>query len=102
MVPMMRNAQEARDAAMTDAMLRASAGGRPAWLIAGNGHVRRDYGVPRMLGALAPTKRTLVVGFLEREPDGALPSAAERQVYDVVWITERAEREDPCKAMRGQ
>jgi len=102
MGPMMRNAQEARDAAMTDAMFRASAGGRPAWLIAGNGHVRRDYGVPRFLAQLAPKKSAVVVGFLEREPDGALPSEAERQVYDVVWITVRAEREDPCKAMRGQ
>ena len=100
MVPMMRNAQEVRDAAMTDAMLRASADGRPAWLIAGNGHVRRDYGVPRFLTALVPAKTSVVVGFLEREPDGALPSEAERAVYDVVWITERAEREDPCKAFR--
>jgi hypothetical protein len=55
-----------------------------------------------MLAGLAPTKSAVVVGFLEREPDGALPSVAERQVYDVVWVTERAEREDPCKAMRGQ
>ena len=100
MVPMMRNAQEVRDAAMTDALLRASADGRPAWLIAGNGHVRRDYGVPRFLTALVPAKTSVVVGFLEREPDGALPSEAERAVYDVVWITERAEREDPCKAFR--
>jgi uncharacterized iron-regulated protein len=102
MVPMMRNAQEARDAAMTDALVRASAGGRPAWLVAGNGHVRRDYGVPRLLAGLAPGKRVVVVGFLEREPDGALPEETERAVYDVAWITERAEREDPCKAFRQQ
>jgi uncharacterized iron-regulated protein len=102
MVPMMRIAQEARDAAMTEALLRAAQGGRPAWLIAGNGHVGRDYGVPRFLAQLAPTKQVVVVGFLEREPDGALPSEAERKVYDVVWVTERAEREDPCAAMRKQ
>ena len=100
MVPMMRNAQEVRDAAMTDALLRASTGGRPAWLVAGNGHVRRDYGVPRFLSALAPGKTSVVVGFLEREAGGALPGEAERAVYDVIWITERAEREDPCKAFR--
>jgi uncharacterized iron-regulated protein len=100
MVPMMRIAQEARDAAMTEALLRAAQGGHPAWLIAGNGHVGRDYGVPRFLAQLAPGKQVVVVGFLEREPDGSLPSAAERSVYDVVWITERAEREDPCVAMR--
>ena len=100
MVPMMRIAQEARDAAMTEALFRAAQGGRPAWLIAGNGHVGRDYGVPRFLAELAPAKQVVVVGFLEREPDGALPSEAERKVYDVVWVTERAEREDPCAAMR--
>lgn len=102
MVPMMRIAQEARDAAMTEALLRAAQGGHPAWLIAGNGHVGRDYGVPRFLAQLAPGKQVVVVGFLEREPDGALPSEADRKVYDVVWVTERAEREDPCAAMRKQ
>ena len=100
MVPMMRAAQEARDAAMTEALLRAAQGGHPAWLIAGNGHVGRDYGVPRFLAQLAPAKQVVVVGFLELEPDGALPSEAERKAYDVVWVTERAEREDPCAAMR--
>jgi uncharacterized iron-regulated protein len=100
MVPMMRTAQEARDAAMTEALLRAARGGHPAWLIAGNGHVGRDYGVPRFLAQLAPGKQVVVVGFLEREPDGALPSEGDRNVYDVVWVTERAEREDPCAAMR--
>ena len=100
MVPMMRTAQEARDAAMTDALFRAAQDGRPAWLIAGNGHVGRDYGVPRFLAQLAPAKQVVVVGFLEREPDGALPSEAERRVYDVVWVTARAEREDPCLSMR--
>ena len=100
MVPMMRTAQEARDAAMTDALLRAAGTAHPAWLIAGNGHVRRDYGVPRFLAELRPKQSTVVVGFLELEADGSLPSVEERQVYDVVWITARAEREDPCEAMR--
>lgn len=98
MVPMLRGAQEARDAAMTDALLRARKDGRAAWLIAGNGHVREDYGVPRMLAVLAPADRVVTVGFLERGEDGAAPAADEMRVYDVVWLTPRAEREDPCKA----
>jgi uncharacterized iron-regulated protein len=102
MVPMMRTAQEARDAAMTDALQRARTSGHPAWLIAGNGHVRRDYGVPRFLEKLHPKQRTVSVGFLEIEPDGSLPGVKEREVYDVVWITPRAQREDPCAAMRKQ
>jgi uncharacterized iron-regulated protein len=96
MVPLLRLSQEARDAAMTEAMMRAGER-RPAWLLAGNGHVRKDYGVPRFLARLAPAKRTVSVGFLEREEAGAPPPAAEQAVYDVVWFTDRAEREDPCK-----
>lgn len=100
MVAPLRLAQEVRDASMTDALLRAQATGHPAWLLAGNGHVGRDYGVPRFLAALRPDAATVVVGFLERAADGSLPPAAERAAYDVVWVTGRAEREDPCAAMR--
>lgn len=96
MVPLLRLSQEARDAAMTEALMRAGQG-RPAWLLAGDGHVRKDYGVPRFLAQLAPAKRLVSVGFLERGEAGGPPAAEEQAVYDVVWITERAEREDPCK-----
>jgi uncharacterized iron-regulated protein len=98
MIPGMRGAQVVRDAAMTHAMLLAGANG-PVWLIAGNGHVRRDVGVPRMLHVAAPAQRTLVVGLLERGEDGAAPTAAERSVYDLVIVTPRAAREDPCASL---
>jgi uncharacterized iron-regulated protein len=98
MIPGMRAAQEVRDAAMTHALLLAGANG-PAWLIAGNGHVRRDMGVPRMLRAAAPARKVLVVGLLEREENGAAPDAAERRVYDLVIVTPRAMREDPCAGL---
>jgi len=98
MVPGMRAAQIVRDAAMTRALLLAGAqaGQRPEWLIAGNGHVRRDLGVPRILRRAAPGARVLVLGLLEREESGALPSAGERSEYDLVIVTPRAQREDPC------
>jgi uncharacterized iron-regulated protein len=95
MVPGMRAAQITRDAAMTRALVHASAAG-PAWLIAGNGHVRRDMGVPRLLASAAPGRKILVVGLLERESDGSAPSAESRRPYDLVLITPRAERDDPC------
>jgi uncharacterized iron-regulated protein len=98
MVPGMRSAQVVRDAAMTDALLRAGAAG-PAWLIAGNGHVRKDMGVPRILSRAARGKSILAVGLLEREADGSAPSAASRKPYDLVFITPRAEREDPCAGL---
>ncbi len=99
MIPGMRLAQEMRDAAMTRAMLSAAAGG-PAWLIAGNGHVRRDIAVPRILARVAPEKRVLVVGVIEREADGAEPSAADRTPYDLVIVTPHTERPDPCAQLR--
>jgi len=98
MIPGMRAAQVVRDASMTQALLQASATG-PAWLIAGDGHVRKDMGVPRLLRVAAPAKKVLSVGFLEREENGDLPSVSERQVYDLVIVTPRAEREDPCAGL---
>ena len=97
-VPRMRDAQAARDAAMADALLRTAAGGNPnpTVLIAGNGHVRRDHGVPLWLARAQPAARVISVGFLEVEPDGSPPPAAARAVYDLVWITARQPRPDPC------
>jgi uncharacterized iron-regulated protein len=92
-------AQEVRDAEMTHALLLAEAGG-PVWLIAGNGHVRRDIDVPRILTRVAPGKRVLVVGLLEREDDGSAPKADERRSYDLVVITPRTVRPDPCEELR--
>jgi uncharacterized iron-regulated protein len=99
MIPGMRTAQEVRDAAMTRALLLAGSGG-PAWLIAGNGHVRRDIAVPRILARVAPGKRVVVVGLLEREEDGSAPKAVERLRYDLVIVTPRAARPDPCAQFR--
>ena len=99
MIPGMRAAQEVRDASMTWALVAAGATG-PAWLIAGNGHVRSDIAVPRMLRNAAPGKKVLVVGLLERGTDGALPDLAERQRYDLVIVTPPVAREDPCAALR--
>jgi uncharacterized iron-regulated protein len=98
-IPGMRAAQVVRDAAMTRALLQAGADG-PAWLIAGNGHVQRNVAVPRILTRVAPDKRVLAVGLLERQEDGAAPEAAERQRYDLVIVTPRTERPDPCASLR--
>jgi len=94
MWPAMARAQFARDAAL--AHLLRSHGARGAVLLAGNGHVRRDIGVPRWLDGVAPA-RTLVVGFVETDGDGDDPLPGQ---YDVVVRTERAPRPDPCEGFR--
>ena len=91
----MVGAQRARDAALAATMVSAPAGARVV-LIAGNGHVRRDTGVPHYLQA-APTGGMVSIGFLERGADGAQVSDG---LYDEVWYTAPAERPDPCAAWR--
>lgn len=95
MVVGMRAAQTVRDAAMTAAMLRARGGG-PVWLIAGNGHVRKDIAVPRLLRVAAPGSTVLAVGLLERADGVSQPPTEMLARYDVVIVTPRQNRPDPC------
>lgn len=85
MLPGMLDAQAARDAVMAQT-LRPYAQ-RGAVLIAGNGHVRRDIGVPRWLPGDAT--RVLSVGYLETDsPDAG---------FDTVVRVPTMDRDDPCK-----
>ena len=95
MVVGMRAAQTVRDAAMARALMRAAESG-PAWLVAGNGHVRLDIAVPRLLRAAAPAMNVLAVGLLERPAGGGMPSQAARGMFDLVIVTPRVARPDPC------
>ena len=88
--PAMARVQFARDAVMA-AVLREHAP-RGVVLLAGNGHVRRDLGVPRWL-TKAQQGRAFAVGYLE-EGDPAAPAAA----FDAVVSTPRPKRSDPCAA----
>jgi uncharacterized iron-regulated protein len=89
--PRMAQAQIARDAVMADLLRRQ--GQRGIVLLAGNGHVRRDLGVPRWLGAEA--SRLYTVGLLERD-DTHTPVSA----FDITLRTEVAERADPCAGFK--
>ena len=92
MIPGLRLAQQTRDAAMFSAL--SIAVGRPAVLLAGNGHIRSDYGVPRLLRQHRPNSRLIAVAFLE---EGAATAPDEQATpYDYLWITEAASRADPC------
>lgn len=71
-------------------------------LLAGNGHVRKDIGVPRWLTA-ATRAKTKSHGFLEAGDDtGAAKSGAANSAFDMVIFTAAQKREDPCDAMRGK
>jgi len=94
MWPRMARAQLARDAVMAEA-LRRSGRDRGVVLLAGNGHVRRDIGVPHWLGSVSD--RVFAVGYLEID-DETTPAAA----FDAVVRTEVAERADPCAEFRAR
>ncbi|NLD55383.1 MAG: ChaN family lipoprotein [Burkholderiaceae bacterium] len=120
-LPAVVRAQRLRDAALALPLLDAAE--RRSVLVAGNGHVRRDFGVPRYLGALE--REALVIGFEELEAPGegradapSLEQAArERSLarllgdqraaavgarFDLVALTApRPGREDPCRQLRG-
>jgi uncharacterized iron-regulated protein len=86
-LPAMARAQFARDAVMA-AAVKANAG-LGLVLLAGDGHVRRDIGVPRWLSQPLRS-RVFSVGYLEK---GNTSSA---EAFDAVVITAAASRSDPC------
>lgn len=88
--PAMARAQFARDAVMASVLRTHAADG--VLLLAGNGHVRRDLGVPRWLTSLPPG-RVWVVGYLETPL-----AAADRAAFDAVVAAPPAPRTDPCAA----
>ncbi len=91
MLAPMALAQRARDAALAVAMTAAPPSVRVV-LIAGNGHVRRDIGVPHYLAA-AQADGIVSVAFLERAKEGAMVADGP---YDEAWFTAPVERPDPC------
>lgn len=96
LLPGMARAQIARDAVMAERLLHHAE--RGVVLLAGNGHVRRDLGVPRWLTGLAP-QRVLAVGYLEEDgAPGGVPHAAQR--FDAVVVAPAAPRADPCASLR--
>ena len=89
----MATAQVARDQFMARQVVAHA--GRGVLLLAGNGHVRKDLGVPRWL-PLALQARTRVVGFVEagQADDGAAAA------FDQTVSAPAAPRGDPCAAQR--
>jgi uncharacterized iron-regulated protein len=107
MVPRLVLAQRLRDAAMAQRLVD-SATTDGAVLIAGDGHVRADLGVPVYLhapGAPDAGARSISVGFVEATPEELRGAdvqrrlAAENPGFDYVWVTPPASREDPCAGM---
>lgn len=89
-------AQRARDASMLNSMQQAKQ--TPVVLLAGNGHVRKDYGIPTLF--ISERANAVSVGFLQA--DTLTPEAiqAYQAQYDYVWLTGAVEAEDACAAFK--
>jgi uncharacterized iron-regulated protein len=88
-LPAMARAQIARDLALAEAIRPHFA--RGVVLLTGNGHARRDIGVPFFLSA-EERAQAVAIGLLER--DKAEEEWARR--FDVAFATPVQPREDPC------
>jgi uncharacterized iron-regulated protein len=106
-VPRIVLAQRVRDAAMAQAVVNA-ANASGAILIAGDGHVRDDLGVPIYLHAAGTpdaNARSLSVGFVEVDSEDEKAADFPRAVvadhpgFDYILFTPPAPREDPCVGM---
>jgi uncharacterized iron-regulated protein len=91
-LPARARAQIARDIVMARSIRPYF--GRGVVLLAGNGHVRRDIGVPFWLTE-SERQSIVSIGMLEREDESSAPEST--AAFNVYVITERAERADPCK-----
>jgi uncharacterized iron-regulated protein len=94
MLPALARAQIARDAAMAQAIRPYLQ--RGVILLTGNGHVRRDVGVPHFLPA-QQQDRVVSIALIERDtPADAVPAGA----YDAMFRTPVQARADPCQSLR--
>jgi uncharacterized iron-regulated protein len=86
---MMVNAQVAKDIVMAQFLMQHQA--RGAVLLAGNGHVRKDIGIPVWL-SLNAREHSVSIGLLE--------SATTAALFDVTIVTTPPARDDPCLQFR--
>jgi len=100
-------AQRLRDAHLAAALVSAHRETGRAVLIAGNGHVRSDRGVPWHLARTLPDARVVTVWMSEQTPGTAaaptVPKGANGEpAADLVLTAAPPQRPDPCEQMRKQ
>jgi uncharacterized iron-regulated protein len=106
MLDSMVSVQRVRDALLAERLHAGSVKAPGAVLIAGAGHVRRDWGVPAQLGHAYQAK-SLAVALLEvrdkvTTPDGyADEFHAASLPFDFVWFTPRGNDVDHCAELRA-
>ncbi|WP_164659483.1 ChaN family lipoprotein [Tropicibacter sp. Alg240-R139] len=88
-LPVLVQIQRLRDAVLTRAILTAiTETGGPVVVITGNGHARKDWGVPSFLTRMQPGLRVFALGQSE---EGAIQGS-----FDAILDAPEVERDDPC------
>lgn len=94
LLPGMVDLQRLRDAMLARTALKAlDETGGPVAVITGNGHARKDWGVPSYIARVAPQVSVFALGQGE---DGAMPEGG----FDIVLNMPAVDREDPCNAFK--
>jgi uncharacterized iron-regulated protein len=94
LLPGMVEVQRMRDAHFARVAVEAHVEtGGPVVVITGNGHARKDVGIPASLAAARPDLAVVALGQLENEPESAAP-------FDAIAIAPGPERDDPCAVFR--
>jgi uncharacterized iron-regulated protein len=96
--------QLTRDAQMAKIMAQASPQ-QGAVLIAGSGHVRKDWAVPRYIRQRIPGASIISIAFLEADPERSAAADYVEAIagldapYDFVYFTPKADVIDRCAEM---
>lgn len=93
-------AQNVKDAWMARALVDAGVNGGRA-LIAGNGHIRRDRGVPLFLARHDQSPQR-AVALLAVQADGTAVADYHPERYDYLIFTPRVDAIDPCVRFKQQ
>lgn len=94
LLPAMVDLQRLRDAVLARTAVAAfDATGGPVVVITGNGHARKDWGVPSYIARVRPE---LAVFSLGQSEDGQAPGGG----FDALADAPAVAREDPCAAFR--
>jgi uncharacterized iron-regulated protein len=93
--------QRLKDAFMGRAMRQARPS-HPVALIAGNGHIRKDRGVPFFLDKGDKSLTVAIIEVVRDEMEATSYPAFDPKLYDYVWFTPRVDEIDPCDKFREQ
>lgn len=101
-LPKMVTAQIAKDAHMAHELHKEIQGKRGI-VLSGNGHIRKDWGIPVFLKKLRPKSKMSVISIIEVEEKKLDPSQyleASASFSDYVIFTAAYSRTDPCERMK--